>query len=292
MTEVLVTGATGLVGRAAVCALRNAGFDVRTVSRGASADYKVDLLDEGSRARLIDEARPRTLLHCAWDTTHGTYWHDPVNLAWASATVDLARRAFDRGTTRFVGVGSCAEYLPSEAPILESDCRPPDTLYGVAKRHTGSLLCGAGERLGVSVAWARLFHLFGPGEDPRRLVPAACEGLRDSGRFRVGAGRLPVDYMPVSEVGRALACLVRSGVDGPVNIASGTPTTVRDLAEEIAGLIGGSVEGPDQPSGLPRLADVGAIGRAGFTPHGTLSEWLRADLRARGFEVADAAGSS
>ncbi|MCE9522825.1 MAG: NAD(P)-dependent oxidoreductase, partial [Alphaproteobacteria bacterium] len=67
--RVLVTGATGLIGRNVVKALTAAGHVVTAPSRS-----QANLLDAADRARMLDTARPQTIVHCAWVTDHGAYW--------------------------------------------------------------------------------------------------------------------------------------------------------------------------------------------------------------------------
>lgn len=109
--RVLVTGATGFVGRHAVPALLARGFEVHGVGRGVGPNqHAADLLAAEDRRALIARVRPSHLLHLAWDAEPGRYWTSEANLDWVAASLDLARLFAAAGGRRFVGIGTCAEY--------------------------------------------------------------------------------------------------------------------------------------------------------------------------------------
>ena len=112
--RVLLTGASGFVGRQVIGPLLDLSYEVHalgnTVTDARARWYRADLLDQAARRQLIAAVRPQALLHCAWETAHGAYWSSPVNLDWVAASLDLARVAAAQGTRRMLMVGSCAEY--------------------------------------------------------------------------------------------------------------------------------------------------------------------------------------
>ncbi len=253
MPTVLVTGATGFVGRQAVAALERRGLAVHAAS---STD---DLLHPEARRRVVANAGATHLLHLAWTTEHGRFWTDPHNVDWAIASLDLARLFAATGGTRLVFGGSCAEYdwTVADAPLDElTSRRRPATLYGTAKLATGDLLEAWGRAAGVSVARGLLFFLYGPGEQPGRLVPSVISPLLAGERVATSEGTQVRDFIHVEDAGEALAALVLGEVTGPVNIASGTGHAVAEVASLLAEL-----------TGRPDLLDVGALPlRAGDPP--------------------------
>ena len=172
--------------------------------------------------------QPSHVLHLAWYVEHGRFWAAPENLDWVGATLSLARAAAEAGATRFVGTGTCIEYDWSDQesagqPGLrrESDPLAPTFLYGEAKAACYRLLSAAAPGLGLSFAWGRLFHLFGPGENPARLVASLIAAMRAGKAAEIGSGRQLRDFMATQDAGAALAALCASGVTGAVNVASG-----------------------------------------------------------------------
>lgn len=236
----LVTGGSGLIGRHVAAPLRALGFTVHTTSRGDSL-HPADLLQPGSARALLEDVRPSHVLHCAWDVTHGRFWHAPDNLDWVAATLNLARAAAAAGVVRFVGLGTGAEYDWSDggaASRTESDPTIPATLYGQAKDATRTLLQGALPGLDVSFAWARVFDLFGGGEAQTRLLASLRAALRADRPWACRHGQLERDFLAAEDVGAALAHLLASDVQGAVNIAAGTTVRIADLVAEAAALMG------------------------------------------------------
>jgi nucleoside-diphosphate-sugar epimerase len=200
-----------------------------------------DLLAPGSAERLIDSVRPTHLLHLAWDVTPGRYWTAPDNLAWLAASLDLAKAFLDFGGQRMVGVGTCAEYDWSHTRMDERlTPTAPDSVYGAAKSALCEVLSRIPPDTGVSIAWARLFWMYGPGEHPSRLIPSVVQSLLQGRHAAVSDGLQIRDYLHVADAAHALAELTVSNVEGPVNIASGRPLALRELISTCAAVCGSS----------------------------------------------------
>lgn len=265
MTHVLVTGATGLIGRATVAALVAAGHRVTALSRSGALvngaePLACDLTVPGGVETAVS-AGAEVLVHLAW-VAGAERWHGAANLDWVRHSLVLAQAFAEAGGRRFVGAGSCAEYDWTAGLLSETSPLRPATAYGAAKAATGLALCGASGALGLSVAWARIFFVFGPGEPRGRLFGDLIHGLAAGETVACTDGLQRRDFLHVDDLGRALAELALADVEGPVNIAHGTPVAVRDLIGEVAAQLGaGDRVGLGQrprPAGDPDLlaADV------------------------------------
>jgi len=254
MARVLLTGARGFIGRHAVAALLERGFEVEAVSSQplhAAPDgarwHRADLTDARRARELVARLAPTHLLHLAWYVEHGAFWTSPENDRWLAASLVLID-AFEG--ERVVCAGTCAEYDWSAGGTLDETRSPiaPATPYGVAK---DALRRAAQERLaarGIAFAWGRLFFLHGPDEDPRRLVPSVTRALLAGTPARCTDGRQIRDFLHTSDAARGFAALLASTVEGPVNVASGEPVSVAQLV----GWIGEAV-------GRPELIELGAL---------------------------------
>ena len=295
--RVLVTGATGFVGRHALPALAGGDAEVHAVARStgpAAAGvtwHEADILDRAATRALVDRVRPTHLLHTAWFVEHGAFWSSPANVDWVAATLDLARHAAEAGCGRFVGVGTCVEYDWSDGGLglrAESDPLAPAHLYGVAKNAARAVLEALAKQAGIGFAWGRLFHLFGPGENTRRLVASLFEALREGRPAELASGRPVRDFLCTVEAGRALAALCLSQVSGPINIASGEGIAIADLARAVAAIAGRSDllllgARPDPAGEAPRMvADIARLRHeVGFVPSASRQEWLERLWRQR-----------
>ena len=255
--RVIVTGASGFVGRRALAALVERGFEVHAVARGGAPPdapaevtwHAADLLDGDARRALVDAVRASHLLHLAWYAEPGAFWAARENASWVAATVALADEFALAGGARAVLAGTCAEYdWSAPQPMAEDGPLAPATYYGVCKDATRRVVAGLAERAGLRLAWGRIFFLYGPQEDERRLVASVARALVAGERAATSAGTQRRDFLHVDDVAGAFAALVDCDVTGAVNIASGEAVAVRDIVASLG-----------RAAGRPDLLDVGAL---------------------------------
>jgi nucleoside-diphosphate-sugar epimerase len=83
----------------------------------------------------------------------------------------LARAYAAAGGKRCVGVGTCFEYELSSGLMATDTPFAPNTLYPACKAPTFQVLRCFFDTAYTSLAWCRIFYLYGEGEDEGRLVP-------------------------------------------------------------------------------------------------------------------------
>jgi nucleoside-diphosphate-sugar epimerase len=242
--RVLVTGATGFVGRQALGPLQDRSFEIHAMARGPQPEtdvtwHAVDLLDAPQLERIVSEVRATHLLHLAWYAVHGSYWRSPENLRWVEASSRLVRAFRDAGGSRVVIAGTCAEY-DWNSGLCREDVTPmrPQSLYGVAKDALHRIVAAYGDEVGMSMAWGRIFFSYGPHENPDRLVASVIRSLLAGAPAAVTEGNQARDFLHVADVGSAFAALLDSDVDGPVNIASGEAQPVREVVKLVGDIVG------------------------------------------------------
>lgn len=243
---VLLTGAGGFVGRQALRALQARGASVRAVLREGKEKA---LADSGDRVQIV--ATPDLfaedaawwanvcdgvdiVLHAAWYAEPGKYLQSPRNLDCLEGTLALARGAAQAGVRRLVGVGTCFEYDLADGELSIYTPLRPLTPYAGAKAAAFMALSQWLPAHDVEFAWCRLFYLYGENEDSRRLVPYLRAQLAAGEPAELTSGNQVRDFLDVAEAGRLLADAALGTLHGPVNICSGVPVTVRQLAERIA----------------------------------------------------------
>jgi nucleoside-diphosphate-sugar epimerase len=243
MKRIVVTGASGFIGRETIAPLIARGFEVHALGRSpvtqpGCRNHACDLLTNNV-GRLLSEIAPTHLLHLAWYAVPGKFWGAPDNLDWLAASLRLVRDFAGAGGARVVVAGSCAEYDWSH-PLLDEEATPlqPATLYGRAKAALFETLIAAAPVLGIALGWGRVFFPFGPFEAPGRLLSDVVDGVTAGRRVACSDGLQSRDFLHVEDVASSFAALVDCDVTGPVNIASGTATTVRDIVGRAARLAG------------------------------------------------------
>lgn len=254
--RILLTGASGFVGRHTVASLSAAGVEVHAVSRRVPAHeygvtwHRADLLGEDVAEALIEKTQPNIILHLAWCVEHGKFWTDPSNLDWIAATMRLASAAADYGVNRFVGVGTCYEYdWPVDAPCDEYLTPVAShTLYDTSKDACRRVLAARFTGEETNFAWARLFFLYGAHEAPKRLVSSLAQNLIAGRPAPCSRGAATRDFMDVRDAGAAIVSLALSKVEGPVNIGSGDGHSIAEIASKLGDL-----------SGRPELVQIGEL---------------------------------
>ncbi len=290
-STVLVTGATGFIGKNVVSVLHDKGFYVHGVtSKEATTDaevdcwHTVDLRDITKIAPLLSQVKPDYLVHLAWQVTPGAY--DGVeNLEWVLSTVELMKRYYGLmgAQGRMVVAGSGFEYDPSCGYCIESESPiNPDSYYGKCKNAARLLFEAYLNANQLSGAWGRIFNVYGPGEAPQRLVPSVILSLLNGERASCSSGVQYRDYMHVYDVAEALVMLLEArSINGPVNIASGIPITVADIVLMIGGALDASSniglgDIPSTDASKPfSVADVTRLtSEVGFSPKFALAEGI------------------
>lgn len=264
---VLVTGATGFVGSQVVRQLVASGEDVAVILRPGSSRQRLDgvvdriqvleadLEDGAAIGRLLERCRPQACIHAAWYAVPGQYLASAHNLDSLRSSIELLESLAKAGCTHMVGVGTCFEYEMQARPLTEDSPTKPFTLYAAAKLAFYLVAEQRAAQLGMGLAWARLFYLYGPYEDERRLVPAAIKALSAGGEFLGTAGEQVRDYLHVEDIAAALCALSHHKLSGAFNVCSGRPVTIADLMRTLGELLG-----------RPELIRLGALPNREWDP--------------------------
>ncbi|MBC7682211.1 MAG: NAD(P)-dependent oxidoreductase [Ferruginibacter sp.] len=291
--RILLTGASGYLGRHVLAYLRQQGCEVVLLGRSLPLGFDdvtlvhCDLLDGPNLAQAVQQAGATHLLHLAWTTEYGVYWTSPLNFRWADATLRLLQAFADAGGQHAAIAGTCAEYDWAQGTLVENvSPYAPATLYGVAKdatRRMATALCAA---RGVSLAWGHIFFPFGPGEAPQRMLPSLVRVFRGrAAPFGVNIAAYR-GMLPVADAASALGTLLVQGCNGNFNICSGQPALIGDVVKTLARLCSAdpapvlalaSVRPGDPPV---LVGDSTRLRATGWRPQSTLEQGLAALVQA------------
>jgi nucleoside-diphosphate-sugar epimerase len=211
---VLITGATGLLGRHVVAGWSDPDLEpVPTTSA-------VDLLVPGAAHDLVRHVRPAVVLHLAW-TASGTpaYRDDVRNAAWVDTTVELAESAADVGAW-FIGTGTAVDRADD-----------PSDAYSAAKVAVRARLATAIDA--GDCTWLLPFYVVDP-EVGRPALVAEALAARDAGRplvLRTPESRH--DFVHAADVAEAVRIAVHHRLGGEVPIGTGVARPVRDLVDAL-----------------------------------------------------------
>jgi len=241
--KVLVTGATGFVGRHLVAALLARGCEVRAVARNAETAASmpwinaVEFIAADIHAADLDIAKLTTgvdaLAHLAWPglPNYQALFHFEHNLM---ADYRFIKGAVEGGVSQVMVTGTCFEYGMQSGPLSEQTAPQPSNPYGLAKNTLRVFLENLQREKSFTLQWARLFYLHGSGQNPNSLL-AALDRAIDAGdeRFNMSAGEQLRDYLAIeTAAGYLTAILQQRDFNGVINCSSGQPISVRALVEQ------------------------------------------------------------
>ena len=240
--KVLVTGASGAIGRVLTPVLDAAGIDVWTTDRlplDRDQHIVTDLADPESVRSLADVA-PDGVVHLAGILGSDIGQLFPANVL---GTVNLLE-ALAPGT-RVVVAGSAAEYGEGKGvPLAESDPLSPVNAYGWSKVAQTTISSVISDRRALQLTVVRPFNIINPQPPPTTALGNMRRQLIDAGSGRTASvvtGRLDVirDYVPIDFVANVLATVVQdSESTGTFNACSGVGIELGSILQAMGRLRG------------------------------------------------------
>lgn len=240
--KILVTGATGFVGRHLVPALLERGHTVTALARDVERARGLAWFD---RVRFVacdihrhgdvelESIGPQdVVMHLAWPglPNYKSLFHFEENLP---ADYRFLKSLVQGGIGRVLVTGTCFEYGMQSGCLTEEMPAQPANPYALAKDSLRKFLQALQQQQPFALQWARLFYMHGPGQNANSLLAQLDRAIdnRESS-FNMSGGEQLRDYLPVQEVARRLAMLIEHpACDGVVNVCSGEPVSVRRLVE-------------------------------------------------------------
>ena len=295
MKRVLVTGATGFVGANLARRLVREGYEVNLLVRPGYTSWRLDDIRSDVRLRLVslEDAegvasavagiRADWIFHLA---AHGAYSsqkdiHQMVNTN-VLGTINLLQACLHAGFEAFVHSGSSSEYGFKDHAPAENEWLEPNSHYAVTKASATQFCSHIARQNGVHVPTLRLYSVYGPYEEPTRLLPTLIT-------FAM-AGRLPLlvdgnvarDFVYVDDVVEAyLMAAQRTDVarGATYNVGTGVQTSIREVVA-IARQIMNITEDPEWGSMPDREWDTSVwvsnnaklLGELGWKPQNTFEQ--------------------
>jgi nucleoside-diphosphate-sugar epimerase len=277
--EILVTGATGFLGRHLVVALESRGLKVR---RHSSADGDI----ANCQLPIEDVSR---VFHLAGKSYVPESWQNPqdfyrTNVMGTVNVLDHCRR----NNAALTLISSYVYGHPQRLPIAEDHPLSAANPYAHTKilsEEVGRLYA---EHFSVPLVIVRPFNIYGPGQRPPFLIPLIVKQVLDPLRETVQVQNLRPkrDYLYVEDAVALLVATLSPEVHGVFNMGSGTSASVEEIIKLIQASAGTSkpvMSANEQRPGevMDVVADTSrAATELGWRPRITLADGIAATVAA------------
>lgn len=244
MSKILVSGATGFIGRHLIEQLLD--YDVEIIATSVETKDQLNKIEWLDRVHYLQYdlnsnnsglfeffAKPDQIIHLAWEgLPHYTQqFHLEKNLP---LNFQFLKTLALEGLKKISVIGSCFEYGMQEGALNEEMETYPSNPYGKAKDLLRKQLQELKIELGFDFNWYRLFYVYGKGQNPNSLLSSLETALKNNASsFNMSPGDQIRDFIPIEEAVDIIARLSLKETEcGIVNCCSGIPVTVKDKVNE------------------------------------------------------------
>lgn len=270
--KVILTGATGLIGKEAIPYLKAEGFEVLALS-----SKKCNLFNKNEIEKVFAEFKPEYLLNFAWCAT-GDYLTSDLNYKFVDAGMNMLEAFKNNGGRHAVFAGTCFEYDFKPDPLKEDDLLNPLTVYAQCKVDLYKKAAEFCKKNNITLGWGRIFYVYGKNEHEKRLTPYIINNLKNNQPVEIKCGQLIKDYMYTKDIARAFVKILTSKTEGAVNICTGRGISLADYGMAIARKLGKTEyltvknEQTSQPPSI--IGDNSRLNALCFTPAYNLEQAL------------------
>ena len=294
--RVVVTGATGFLGRVLCRKLLEHGHDLLGLSRtgnpgnnshSKAITYVPYNMGECLPKDVIDFS-PEVLVHLAWNgipdfSEQKCVENVESQLRFLKETEKLSK------LKKIIGAGTCREYGAKQGACLEGERFSPDSYFSWAKQSLGDYFALSCRRREICFVWFRIYYVYGPGQRAESLIPMLIKTFKANRPPEINNPVAVNDYIYVDDV---VSAFIKATEDenchGIFNLGSGKTTSI----VEIAGLVERVIRNSDNfssqlvkkasktKSGLGMWADVSLSERQlGWSPMVSLADGIKLTCR-------------
>ena len=239
--KVLVTGATGFIGKHAISELLK--YDMKIIATARNIDKakknnwfdKVRFLECDLNTKLDFFnyfEQPDAVIHLAWEElpNFNERFHIERNLP---NNISFLSNLITSGLKKITVIGTCLEYGLISGCISEGIITNPQTPYGIAKDTLRKYLESLESDYNLDFKWVRLFYLHGNGQNENSILSQLAKAIANEEEvFNMSGGEQLRDYLPIEKAAEYLTKIfLQTKVTGTINCCSGKPISIRKLVE-------------------------------------------------------------
>ncbi len=227
MKNVMITGATGVVGNALIKVLLENQIRTTVIVRPDSRRKEriprsplvqieeADLSELCQLEKRFDGEEYDTFFHLGWTGTIGNARNDmQIQLKNVQYTLDAVELAASVGCRTFVGVGSQAEYGRVNGKLSKDTPVSPENGYGIAKLCAGQMSRILCQQKQMKHIWTRILSVYGPCDSESTMIMTTIRALLKQEVPMLTAGEQQWDYLYAMDAGVALYLVGKHGQAG------------------------------------------------------------------------------
>ena len=234
--SILVTGASGYIGRHVVTTLLDKGCNV------IAADFNTSPIDKrahsitcnifNSDINFVKQYNCSTVIHLAWQ--NGFVHNDDSHIKNLYSHYDFLRKLEHQGIKHFVIMGSMHEVGYHEGIIDETTPTNPVSPYAIAKNSLRQLLTTYFSNKDVTFQWLRGFYIYNDDFYNHSIFTKILEAEKKGQKlFPFTKGTNKYDFITVEELAQQISSVaLQNKVVGIINCCSGKPVMLKDKIED------------------------------------------------------------
>lgn len=247
MRKVVITGASGFVGRALVKECLRRGDEVIGLVRStyfqSEAAQRIEKnlhfiaynLENLLKIENDELKGADVLYHLAWEGSAGESRRDEKlqlkNVEYTTNAVHFAKRM---GIKRFIGAGSIMEVETYFATRGQGNKLNSAYIYGMAKLMAHCLSKAKAAEIGIDHIWPMITNAYGVGEKSPRFINTTLRKIINGQELEFTSGTQNYDFIYIDDVANALYLLGKEGKSfNQYVLGSGKAGMLRDFIEQI-----------------------------------------------------------
>jgi nucleoside-diphosphate-sugar epimerase len=245
MIKILVTGATGFIGKHVVKHLLSIGHTIITTARKNAEEaffcfpelknthyIQKDLNDREENYHSFFD-KPDIVIHTSWEglPNYDKLYHIERNLI---SNYYFIKNIISNGLGDITITGTCLEYGLLEGCLSENANTKPCTNYGLAKDTLRKFVETLQNNYSFVYKWLRIFYPYGQGQQEKSLWRQMQDVISTNAKeFSMSPGEQLRDFFPVEKAAEYIvSAALQDEITGIINCCSGKPVSVRLFVEK------------------------------------------------------------